>query len=317
MPSHGLQVSLCKASYPFGIRKRIEICILVHRCEGDSSICEYFWSIHVHLGPLWSLWLKLPPYLHIRPMPFWPMATAQAALISLFHSLLLLEPDWVPEKCSSSKLQSLQEVIQSLVDAIGTPPYIQASISIWVAVCTALSLHTWNLPCTPENLEPYSNLRPICNKRPEHFASLAILRHQDHPEELWTKLCTAVDTVRDLQCIIDINPSSDQFQQLGSLALYYCELELMNCIHILDTRALPVAPGFPVMASQSQAAPVAFDESTGWSMDGCFWSFGITWHHLASFGSNDIDRAMHNVTKMRWVWNQFCSDVHVVSVLFT
>ena len=169
----------------------------------------------------------------------------------------------MPEKCSSSKLQSLQEVIQSLVDAIGTPPYIQASISIWVAVCTALSLHTWNLPCTPENLEPYSNLRPICNKRPEHFASLAILRHQDHAEELWTKLCTAVDTVRDLQCIIDINPSSDQFQQLGSLALYYCELELMNCIHILDTRALPVAPGFPVMASQSQAAPVAFDESTG------------------------------------------------------
>lgn len=292
-------------------------CILVHRCEGDSSICEYFWSIHVHLGPLWSLWLKLPPYLHIRPMPFWPMATAQAALISLFHSLLLLEPDRVPEKCSSSKLQSLQEVIQSLVDAIGTPPYIQASISIWVAVCTALSLHTWNLPCTPENLEPYSNLRPICNKRPEHFASLAILRHQDHPEELWTKLCTAVDTVRDLQCIIDINPSSDQFQQLGSLALYYCELELMNCIHILDTRALPVAPGFPVMASQSQAAPVAFDESTGWSMDGCFWSFGITWHHLASFGSNDIDRAMPHVTKMRWVWNQFCSDVHVVSVLLT
>ena len=282
-------------------------CILVHRCEGDSSICEYFWSIHVHLGPLGS-----SCYRTFITSSLWPMASAKAALISLFHSLLLLEPDRVPEKCSSSKLQSLQEVIQSLVDAIGTPPYIQASISIWVAVCTALSLHTWNLQCTPENLEPYSDLRPICNKRPEHFASLAILRHQDHPEELWTKLCTAVDTVRDLQCIIDINPSSDQFQQLGSLALYYCELELMNCIHILDTRALPVAPGFPVLAYQAQAEPVVRDESTGWS---------ITWHHLASFGI--IWKQWHwscnapRDKKMRWCWNQFCSEVHVVSVLFT
>ena len=227
-------------------------------CEGASSICEYFWSIHVHLGPLGS-----SCYRTFITSSLWPMASAKAALISLFHSLLVLEPDRQPEKCSASRLQSLQEVIQSLVDAIGTPPYIQASISIWVAVCTALSLHTWNLQCTPENLEPYSDLRPICNKRPEHFASLAILRHQDHPEELWTKLCTAVDTVRDLQCIIDINPSSDQFQQLGSLALYYCELELMNCIHILDTRALPVAPGFPVLAYQAQAEPVVRDESTG------------------------------------------------------
>ena len=190
----------------------------------------------------------------------------------------------MPEKCSSSKLQSLQEVIQSLVDAIGTPPYIQASISIWVAVCTALSLHTWNLPCTPENLEPYSNLRPICNKRPEHFASLAILRHQDHPEELWTKLCTAVDTVRDLQCIIDINPSSDQFQQLGSLALYYCELELMNCNPYLGYKGIACrtwisCDGFTVTSCTSRLRRIH------WMIHGrmfleCWHPLGIIWHHL-------------------------------------
>ena len=190
------------------------------------------------------------------------LASAKFALVCLIHSLLLLSPEQQVETCFLARLQALQDTIQGIVDMVGTPPYIASCIEVWICIGAAIGLQSLNLQPSLDNLQIYVALRPTMHHSAQTFSFLGFFVPSPEPTTFLNNLRDAVDTLRDLQLLIDCNQESDTYQQLASTLMYFAELELMNAVHTLDPTSLPAAPippaaPVPVLSSQSQDSHIS------------------------------------------------------------
>ena len=87
-----------------------------------------------------------------------------------------------------------------------------------------------------------------------------------HYELGWTGInwpSASNPALRELQLYIDCSPDADSWDEKASVAFYFCELEMLNTLHVLDPSTIPqprLPPTQPLEnASQSQVDDSAVD----------------------------------------------------------
>ena len=210
------------------------------------------WAFTCHLGILTN-WVLFEHFgSDTVPFPyFWsaPMTSARLALIIFLHVVLTTRQ---PPPCSPEHVQAVATTIQDIISTLGTPPFLSASIQLWSCITIAAILAAANLLPTADNIALYADVVPTCSLNPGDFRALSGLRARADGPGLTRRLQDAIDVLRELQLMVDCDPSSDHLDELASNLMWFSELELHNACNVLspDTMAPPaVLPSAPATSS--------------------------------------------------------------------
>ena len=164
----------------------------------------------------------------------------KAALVQVMFTLLTLDPRLRHPDCGINSFLAIQNVVALIVDIVGPASFVQESIHAWSCVSTVLSLLNANLEPSDQSIAMFLHAQPPTNMTEDECQSLAFLRlYRDIPQML-ASLRTAVRCLREIQAAIDCpGHYASRAEEMGSSHLFQAELELFNCIHILDPESLP------------------------------------------------------------------------------
>ena len=181
------------------------------------------------------------------------MTSARLALIIFIHVVLTTRQ---PPPCSPEHVQAVATTIQDIISTLGTPPFLSASIQLWSCITIAAILAAANLLPTADNIALYADVVPTCALNPGDFRALSGLRARADGPGLTRRLQDAIDVLRELQLMVDCDPSSDHLDELASNLMWLTELELQNACNVLSPESMG-PPAVPPSAPSTSSATMA------------------------------------------------------------
>ena len=109
-----------------------------------------------------------------------------------------------------------------------------------------------------ETIEHFMDIRPKNTLEPDQYQSLGFLRCRLNATTICHEVLESIRCLQELQLTIDYSTSSTPYDEAASSHLYLAELDLTNCLHILNLDSLPALrpPSQPVMMRRPSLRPL-------------------------------------------------------------